>query len=70
MEHRLGRTLRVFLVVLSAAGFYRLAVVPWVEPRIHDVGASLEPTPEEAALIRSRADLVLATSPKRQLSST
>lgn len=60
MEHRLGRTLRVFLVVLSAAGFYRLAVVPWVEPRIHDVGASLEPTPEEAALIRSRADRRLA----------
>ena len=60
MEHRLGRTLRVFLVVLSAAGFYRLAVVPWVEPRIHDVGASLEPTPEEAALIRARADRRLA----------
>jgi hypothetical protein len=60
MEHRLGRTLRVFLVVLAAAGFYRLAVVPWVEPRVRDAAAALEMTPEEAAAIRARADRRLA----------
>jgi hypothetical protein len=36
MEHRLGRTVRVFLVVLATAGLYRLAVVPWVEPRYRE----------------------------------
>ncbi len=61
MEHRFGRTLRVFLVVLAAAGFYRLAVVPLVEPRIRDTAAALEMTPEEAAAIRARADQRLAT---------
>ena len=60
MEHRLGRTLRVFLVVLAAAGFYRLAVVPWVEPRVSDPAAELQMTPEEAAAIRARADRRLA----------
>jgi len=60
MEHRLGRTLRVFLVVLAAAGFYRLAVVPWVEPRVKDTAAALELTPEQAAAIRARADRRLA----------
>ena len=60
MEHRLGRTLRVFLVVLAAAGFYRLAVVPWVEPRVKDTAAALELTPEQAAAIRARADKRLA----------
>jgi hypothetical protein len=60
MEHRLGRTVRVFLVVLALAGFHRLAVVPWVEPRIRDTATSLEPTPEEAAAIRARADRRLA----------
>jgi len=60
MAHRLGRTLRVFLVVLAAAGFYRLAVVPVVEPRIRDTAAALEMTPEEAAAIRARADRRLA----------
>ena len=60
MEHRLGRTLRVFLVVLAAAGFYRLAVVPWVEPKVRDAAAALEMTPEEAAAIRARADRRLA----------
>ena len=60
MEHRLGRTLRVFLAVLAAAGFHRLVVVPWVEPRVHDASATLEPTPEEAAAIRARADRRLA----------
>jgi hypothetical protein len=54
MEHRLGRTLRVFLVVLGAAGFYRLAVVPWVEPRVRDVASDLELSPEQAAAIRAR----------------
>jgi hypothetical protein len=61
MEHRLGRTLRVFLVVLGVAGFYRLAVVPWVEPRVRDAASELEMTPEEAAAIRARADRRLAS---------
>ena len=60
MEHRLGRTLRVFLVVLAAAGFYRLTVVPIVEPRVRDPAADHEMTPEEAAAIRARADQRLA----------
>ena len=60
MEHRLGRTLRVFLVSLAVAGFYRLAVVPLVEPRQRDMAASIEMTPEEAAAIRARADRRLA----------
>ncbi len=60
MEHRLGRTLRVFLVVLAAAGFYRLAVVPWVEPRIEVSTSALELSPEQAAAIRARADKRLA----------
>ncbi|MFM8985721.1 MAG: hypothetical protein ACKONH_06645, partial [Planctomycetia bacterium] len=60
MEHRLGRTLRVFLVVLGVAGFYRLAVVPWVEPKVRDAASELEMTPEEAAAIRARADRRLA----------
>jgi len=60
MEHRLGRTLRVFLVALAAAGFYRLAVVPIVEPRVRDTTTALEMTPEEAAAIRARADQRLA----------
>ena len=60
MEHRLGRTLRVFLVVLAAAGFYRLAVVPWIEPQVRDMAAALDLSPEEAAAIRARADRRLA----------
>ena len=60
MEHRLGRTLRVFLVILAVAGFYRLSVVPLVEPRIRDAAAGVEMTPEEAAAIRARADRRLA----------
>jgi lipopolysaccharide export system protein LptA len=60
MEHRLGRTLRVFLVILAAAGFYRLAVVPLVEPRFDQAGVGLELTPEEAAAIRARTDQRLA----------
>jgi len=60
MEHRLGRTLRVFLVALAAAGFYRLTVVPIVEPRVRDSATEHEMTPEEAAAIRARADQRLA----------
>ncbi len=60
MEHRLGRTLRVFLVMLAAAGFYRLAVVPLVEPRLRDMVTAVEMTPEEAAAIRAKADRRLA----------
>jgi lipopolysaccharide export system protein LptA len=60
MEHRLGRTLRVFLVILAAAGFYRLAVVPLVEPRLRDEATSVEMTPEEAAGHRARSDRRLA----------
>ena len=60
MEHRLGRTARVFLCVLAAAGLHRLVVVPLVEPRVHDAAAALEMSPEEAAAIRARADRRLA----------
>jgi len=60
MEHRLGRTLRVFLVILATAGFYRLTVMPLVEPRIDEATTALEMTPEEAAAIRARADQRLA----------
>ena len=60
MDHRLGRTLRVFLVVLAAAGFYRLAVVPIVEPRVRDTATIHEMSPEEAAAIRARADQRMA----------
>lgn len=54
MEHRLGRTLRVFLIALAATGFYRLTMVPLVE-RSAGEQAALEPTAEEAAAIRARA---------------
>jgi hypothetical protein len=60
MEHRLGRTLRVFLIVLAVAGFHRLTVVPLVEPRVHDAEEALELSPEQAAAIRARADRRLA----------
>ena len=60
MEHRVGRTLRVFLIVLAAAGFHRLTVVPWVEPRVQDASQAIEISPEEAAAIRARADRRLA----------
>jgi hypothetical protein len=60
MEHRLGRTLRVFFVVLATAGFYRLTVVPLIEPRIRDTTAGVQMSPEEAAAIRARADQRLA----------
>ena len=56
MENRLGRTVRVFLVVLATAGLYRLAVVPWVEPRDRETVGVAELTPEQAAAIRARAD--------------
>jgi hypothetical protein len=54
MEHRLGRTLRVFLMTLAATGFYRLALVPLIERSAGDQ-AVLEPTAEEAAAIKARA---------------
>ena len=60
MEHRLGRTVRIFLLVLAAAGFHRLTVVPLVEPRVRDAQESLELSPEQAAAIRARADRRLA----------
>jgi hypothetical protein len=60
MEHRLGRTVRVFLIVLAAAGFHRLTIVPLVEPRVHDAAAAVEMSPEQAAAIRARADKRLA----------
>ena len=53
MEHPLGRTLRVFFALVAAAGFYRLTVVPFVEPRNHAESVALEPTPEEAAAIQA-----------------
>ncbi|MFM8578056.1 MAG: hypothetical protein ACKOCN_04545, partial [Planctomycetaceae bacterium] len=59
-EHRLGRTLRVFLLLLAGSGIHRLAIVPLVEPRLAgDVGA-LEPTAEESAAIRVRAESRMA----------
>jgi hypothetical protein len=60
MEHRLGRTLRVFLIALAATGFYRLTMVPLIE-RSADDQAMLEPTAEEAAAIRARAASRLAS---------
>jgi len=56
MDQRIGRTVRVFLVVLATAGLYRLAVVPWVEPRYRESVGVAELTPEQAAAIRARAD--------------
>ena len=60
MEHRLGRTARVFLVMLAMAGFYRLTVVPWVEPKVDAALSAVELSPEQAAAIRARADQRLA----------
>ena len=56
MENRLGRTLRVFLVVLAAAGLYRLAVVPLVEPRGRDAAVGQELSPAAVAAVKARAD--------------
>jgi len=60
MEHRLGRTLRVFLLVLATAGLYRLAVVPLVEPRVKGAGLGQELSPAAVAAAKSRADGRLA----------
>ena len=60
MEHRLGRTLRVFLIVLATAGLYRLVVVPLVEPRVHAAAASQELSPAAVAAAKARADGRLA----------
>ena len=53
MEHRLGRTVRVFLAILAAAGLYRLTVVPLVEPRSRAVGAGVEMSAEQERAIRA-----------------
>jgi hypothetical protein len=60
MEHRLGRTLRVFLLVLAAAGLYRLAVVPLVEPRARAASVTQELSPAAIAAAKARADRRLA----------
>jgi hypothetical protein len=60
MEHRLGRTLRVFLIVLATAGLYRLVVVPLVEPRVRAAVASQELSPAAVAAAKARADGRLA----------
>lgn len=53
MEHQLGRTVRVFLAILAAAGLYRLTVVPLVEPRSRAVGAGVEMSAEQEQAIRA-----------------
>ena len=60
MEHRLGRTLRVFLLVLATAGLYRLAVVPLVEPRVKGASLGQELSPAAVAAAKSRVDGRLA----------
>jgi hypothetical protein len=60
MEHRLGRTLRVFLIALATAGLYRLVVVPLVEPRVRTAAASQELSPAAVAAAKARADGRLA----------
>jgi hypothetical protein len=60
MDHRFGRTLRVFLVVLAAAGLHRLVVVPLVEPAVEASDAGIEISVEEAAALKQRADRRLA----------
>ena len=55
MEHRLGRTLRVFLTILAAAGVYRLTVVPWVEPRSRTGESGVAMTAEQERAIRAAA---------------
>lgn len=53
MEHRLGRTVRVFLAILALAGLYRLTVVQWVEPRSRAAGTRLEISAEQEQAIRT-----------------
>jgi hypothetical protein len=60
MEHRLGRTLRVFLMALAATGFYRLTAVPLIE-QSRSAQNVLEPTAEEAAAIKARAATRMAS---------
>ncbi|MFM7074911.1 MAG: hypothetical protein ACKO3G_02435 [Planctomycetaceae bacterium] len=55
MENRLGRTVRVFLVVLAAAGLYRLVAVPLVERRPRGAAMGRELSPEAAAAVKARA---------------
>jgi len=60
MDHRLGRTVRVFLLVLAAAGLHRLVVVPLVEPAVEASDAGMEMSVEEAAALKQRADRRMA----------
>jgi hypothetical protein len=60
MEHRLGRTLRVFLLVLATAGLYRLAVVPLLEPRVKGAVVGQDLSPAAVAAAKARVDGRLA----------
>ncbi|MBM3955140.1 MAG: hypothetical protein FJ309_11080, partial [Planctomycetes bacterium] len=60
MDNQLGRTVRVFLLVLGIAGLHRLVVVPLVEPTVVAADPSLEMTAEEVAAVRARADRRMA----------
>jgi len=60
MDHRLGRTVRVFLLVLAVAGLHRLVVVPLVEPAVEASDTGMEMSVEEAAALKQRADRRLA----------
>lgn len=55
MENRLGRTLRVFLVVLATAGLYRLVAVPLVERRPRDSAVGQELSASAVAAVKARA---------------
>ncbi len=55
MENRLGRTLRVFLVVLAAAGLYRLVAVPLVERHPRDSAVGQELSASSVAAVKARA---------------
>ena len=55
MENRLGRTVRVFLVVVAAAGLYRLVAVPLVERRPRDAAVGQELSPAAAMAVKARA---------------
>ena len=62
MEHRLGRTLRVFLAILAAAGLYRLTVVPLVEPRSRTGGTGAEMSAEQEQAINGERPALLQLS--------
>ncbi|MFN9368307.1 MAG: hypothetical protein ACK6CT_06005 [Planctomycetia bacterium] len=60
MDDRLGRTVRVFLAILAVAGFYRLTVVPWVEPRSRATAPGVEMSAEQEQAIRALSAARLA----------